>query len=162
MKSAWYHIAVLLLGMSGVFLGTLPDLIPAWIPLAPYTAALESGHEKLTAGTLRPTDDGFEEIYELLGTFQPNWAPPLLIVVKTELSFTSAGVELPAFQTARFYYGPKQDKPVCFMRDVAFLVRDAKFRWWTRFGFSITFAALILQIIPWVKAKLSKKKGEST
>lgn len=164
------HLLLLTVGVLGIFLGILPDIRPDLANRPAYFAALESGLTRLgqfdyktTGGKplalLRPGDYGYAEIYGLLRVFDSGLLPlkdlPDISQAKggyrigvslPPLSYATSGGELPVLSFVVFERAPEEVQPICFVRDLAFLVHDVKVRYWTRVGFAFAFVAVFLDV----------------
>ncbi len=168
-----YHTILISIGFCGIFLGTLPDLFPQFISLLPNLKQYDYALNSLTINNgpdnktkiLKMDEKGYSQIYHLIRSIDPITMPSLsetLANAKDKKGFGSiasvpggmkwspktSGFESQksldpflfiCFKTERGVY-----EPICQMRDLQNLVRNAKVRFWSRVGFSFAFIALLL------------------
>lgn len=167
-----YHIILIAIGFCGIFLGTLPDLFPQLISLPPnlkqYDYALKTltitNESDIASKLLRVGDKGYNQIYNLIRSIDPVTIPPLaetITISKEKKGFgtiasVKSGME---WQPKTLTYESQKSldpflficfraergyEPICLMNDLQNLVREAKMRFWSRFGFFFAFLALLL------------------
>lgn len=172
-KRVAYHILLIVIGFLGIFLGTLPDLFPQYISLLPNLKKYDAGLRALEMDELHDVnqrllkygEDGYLQITKLLKSFDPISIPSLKIIAddnrRLQQAWTIASVKsgmkwspqigsIPATQSieAFVFICIKTDKgiykPICDIRDLKNLVREAKVRFWSRTGFFFAFIALVI------------------
>jgi hypothetical protein len=168
-----YHIILIAIGFCGIFLGTFPDLFPQLISLPPNLKQYDYALKTLTitnesdsaSKLLRVGDKGYNQIYNLIRSIDPVTMPPLaetITISKEKEGFgTIASVKggmkwrpktltyesqktLDPFLFICFRVERGGYEPICQMNDLQNLVREAKIRFWSRFGFFFAFLALLL------------------
>jgi hypothetical protein len=167
------HTILIAIGFCGIFLGTLPDLFPQLISLPPNLKQYDYALETLTikdeddnaSKRLKVGDIGYKQIYNLIRSFDPVTMPPLSETItksKEQKGFgTIASIRggmkwrpktsqfeseksIDPFLFVCFKAERKIYEPICQMNDLLSLVREAKMRFWSRFGFFFAFVALLL------------------
>lgn len=179
MKRIVFHLSMIFIGFLGIFLGTLPDLLPDYVPYI-----LFGEHNSMNAGYVRlvnylkghkahdeneivlgVNDKEYNSIYNLLHSFDPSILPPLQETLLTSKEYGTGNIGFgkgrPEFVTSRtfllfnqvIYFQDKNNnwRNVCEMRDLYFLVRDAIVRYCSRIGFFFAFISLTVEGISALK-----------
>lgn len=183
MKRITFHIVIIIIGFLGIFLGTLPDLIPGCAPiiLIGKNRKMEVGYQKLVEFldiprgkrankiALTRDDEGYSAIYDLLRSFDPKIVPPVEKISSSSedigfgnISFdkgdewVGSGTFLLMNQVV-FYHTKEKWQAICEMRDLHFLIRDAHIRYYSRLGFFFAFIALMVEGISSLKGILNSR-----
>jgi hypothetical protein len=163
-------VVVLLIGAFGVILPALVDMFPdsSWVSLPPHLAALDAGFANLNRfdeldvnskaiGVLRQGDEGYDNIYDLLRHFDPGILPLSEASILSSTHRTGAIIAVDVFEWGNsqgklalirpllLQLENEKLKPICDLRDMAFLIRDRKVRFWSRIGSAVALVALLLQ-----------------
>jgi hypothetical protein len=165
------HVLLLIVGVLGIFLGVLPDLRPDLANRPARFAALEAGLVRLgqfdyksasgkSVALLVPGDQGYEEIYDVLRFFDSSLPPleenpeispaegkGLIGVDNSPASYSTSGGTLPLPRFVAFQHTLGDKRPICWVRDLVFRIRDEKVRYWTRLGFASAFIAVVLDVL---------------
>lgn len=180
MSNASYRIGlswvILILGIFGVILPSLVDMFPS----ASWTSVLhlreldigfaelsdfndtirfsDTGEQK-TGGVLYRNDGGYDAIYGLLQTINPE-LPSLqemkmnsitpeggAIFVYDGMTWDNEGGSLPWFRPVQLSLKERGVTPICELKDLPPLIRDYKVRFWSRVGSALALLALVAPFI---------------
>ena len=165
------HICLLILGILGVCIGTLPDLFPnqidsfligkykkmniAYKRLVDYAKIPRGIRDNEIA--LNKNDLGYKAIYNHLRSLDPS-LPPFNksgnsfadITIDTG-GFINTNMELLMNQVVQVKDSKNNWLPVCEMRELYFIIRDSYIRFFTRLGLSFAFIALFVGFVMNVK-----------
>ena len=173
---------MLLLGLLGIFWGTLPELFPNAVPifLVGNNKKLEicykifTEHLSIPRGkrnkdmALQKNEDGYKAIYLILSKINPNIVPPLSNKSSKEfgrfsfdkgINFVSSGTFLFLNQVIFYEISTNQWRPICEMRDLFFMIRDSQFRYYARLGFLLVFISILIEGIISLRSAI-KSYGE--
>jgi hypothetical protein len=168
MKKIFFHILMLIIGLLGIFFGTLPDLFPSAVPvfLIGYNRELEVGYKQLTKHLSVPikerdsdialgkNDYGYNSIYLILHKLNPKVIPPLSNLGNDRFGnlsfdhgfdFVSSGTGLLPNQVLFFEKSTDRWRAVCEMRDLFFIIRDSHIRYYARIGFFLAFISISIE-----------------
>ena len=165
------HICLLIIGILGLCIGTLPDLFPnqidsfligkykkmniAYKRLVDYAKIPRGIRDNEIA--LNKNDLGYEVIYNHLRSLDPS-LPPFNksgnsfadITIDTG-GFMNTNMELLMNQVVQVKDSKNNWLPVCEMRELYFIIRDSYIRFFTRLGLSFAFIALFVGFVMNVK-----------
>ncbi len=170
LRDSWtLKIVVLLIGAFGVILPALVDMFPdsSRVSLPPHLAALDAGFADLNRfdetdandkaiSVLRQGDEGYDNIYDLLKHFDPGILPLREAPILSSTHKTGAIVAVEVFRWGNpqgtlslirpllLQLENEKLKPICDLRDMAFLIHDRKVRFWSRIGSAMALVALLL------------------
>lgn len=175
------HILIILIiaiiGFVGIFLGIIPDIAPDLANRVPYFRRMATGLKALNkftptkigesqkdAGTLNPGEDGYEEIFDILKSFDPvlegvesatGYSPDfpdhkvrILGVRDDSLSWGGVSLFEGVWVETEIYI---PDKPfyslnlVCMMPELKDQIKTQKNRFFSRIGFAFAFLALLFE-----------------
>ncbi len=172
-RSCRFRALLLALGGLGAILTNLPDMLPdsRLTSIWPSLHAAEVGFADLNRldetnaatgegiAVLRRQDPGYDAVRGLLLTFDPSLPDPRSpttdssdpimgsILVLEALHWETAQGRLPLFRPVVYHLGQSGPRVVCEMRDLAFLIRDRKIRFWSWLGSGVALLVLILEIM---------------
>lgn len=172
LRNDWrVRIGLLVLAGLGILLTAFADMFPgsSWVSIPAHLAGLEAGFSALSRfdergqeaiGLLRQGDEGYESIYSLLPTFDPTLPSleDMLVMSSTEgvgaiiaatsvFKYETSLGSIPGMRPVLIQLEGGNFKPVCEMRDLAFLIRDRKVRFWSRLGSFIALIAVLLEAL---------------
>jgi hypothetical protein len=166
--SSLLQLLVLCIGAFGSVLPSLPDMFPnsKWVNVLPALDAIQVGYADLSRmdeasrdgralGILRDGDTGYSAICDLLRVFDPTLTSEAAnpsaekiasIAATQEMSWSNPQGSIAVLRPVLVeLVATGQWKPVCDMRDLAFLIHDNRIRLWSRVGSFLAFTALLLQ-----------------
>ena len=165
------HISLLILGALGLFIGTLPDLLPNQVDLfligkykkmnTAYKRLVE--YAKIPRGirdneiALNKEDLGYEVIYNHLRSLDPSLPPfnksgnSFSDITIDSRGFMNTNMELLMNQVVHIRDSNNNWLPVCEIREIYFIIRDSYIRFFTRLGQSFSFIALFVGFVINVK-----------
>ncbi len=173
LRNDWrVRAGLLVLAGSGIVLTAFADMFPGsgWVSIPSHLAGLEAGFSALSPfderdeedkaiGLLRQGDEGYKSIYSLLSTFDPTLPSleDMLVMSSTEgvgditaitvFKYETSLGSIPGIRPVLIQLEGGDLKPVCEIRDLAFLIRDRKVRFWSRLGSFIALIAVLLEAL---------------
>lgn len=155
---------MVIIGLSGIFFGTLPDLFPEKVPdfLIGENKELDIGYNKLNKYliekrtsdiALKKNENGYNAIYNIASELNPDVVPPLsnlgndrsgnFSFHKGDFEFVNPGTSLFPNQVLSFKKSTGKWQPVCEMRDLYFMKRDSHNRYYAILGFLLAFISIL-------------------
>ena len=163
-------VLLLVFGALGIVLTNLPDMLPhsklttALPPLAQLDAGFAdlNRFDELAGGgnsisVLQEGDKGYDAICSLLRIVDPSIPSPKKgfvdssiqkrgrIIASEAVGWSNPYGSIPVIRSVLIELKEGAFKPICTMRELAFLVREKKFREWSRLGNALALVALALQ-----------------
>ncbi len=155
---------MLVIGLLGLFIGTLPDILPEKIGLLLFFKykKMDIAYKKLVHYAniprgkreddvaLNRRDIGHQVIYVLLRSINPelpslgNLAPTSGDLTVHTGGFVNINTKLLMNQVVHVKDEKNEWLPVCELRDLYFFIHDSQIRFFTRIGFAFTLSALIV------------------
>lgn len=163
-----FHIIIIVVGLAGIILGTLPDLFPDLVPKVLFgeNRRMEIGYGKLIEFLNIPRgergdrvaltrhDEGYMAIYRLMRNFNPKLMPLQKnqqdetlgnISFDKANEFVNEGNFLTPNKVAFYEVADNSWESICTMRDLKYLINDSHVRVLTRFGFLLTLIAISIE-----------------
>ena len=168
---------VLAFGILGTVLPALVDMFPSasWTSIL-HLRKLDTGFANLssfdttihfsdtgneeTGGVLYQHEEGYDAIYNLLRTFDPQ-LPTLqeikartstpdegAILVHDVFKWRNVGGFIPMFRPVQLSLKQSGVAPICELGDLADLIRDSKLRFWSRLGSALALLGLLIPLMP--------------
>ncbi len=151
MKSKFIHVLMLIVGILGLFMGTLPDIFPdqkdvlligkykkmnvAYEKLVNYAKVPRGIRESEVALNIK--DSGYHIIYNHLQSLDPS----LPSLKKTDYAFRDLLIN----QVVHVRDDKNEWRPICELRDLYFIIRDSQLRYFTIVGFAFALFALAVE-----------------
>jgi hypothetical protein len=160
---------MMLLGIFGVFVGTLPDLFPNIAPnfLFGETRAMKVGYARIIEFTqmqstkresgiaLKKDTSGYEAILRILHNVNPKIVPSPkerkgnafgnISTDRSTFVFVNPGIDLTFNKEIYFQTDEKHWKEVCEIRDLHYIIEAAVGRYYTKIGFLFALIAILIE-----------------
>ncbi len=170
MKKIIFHSLMVLLGVFGVFFGTLPDILPNMADsfLFGETRGMKTGYARIIEFTELPSTErkidialtkdspGYFAILRILHSFNPKIVPSPTELkdyffgsISTDRSslgvFVNPGIHLTLNKEIYFQSDARQWKEVCEIRDLHYIIESSVSRYYVKIGFFLALLSILIE-----------------